>query len=105
MTNFPIEQMEPDWLVYVNNTGYGMDSENWQMGYFMYCQIENKRGIELIPNHLYKWDKRKLPPIMGKDTKWVAFDSEMKAHKNIYIEFDSEWEKGRFIGFMIIGDD
>ena len=66
--NFPIEKMQDDWWVELNNGTKAL----WR---FNEATKQEVKTAKLTPNHLYKWDKGTVPPI-AKGVKWVAFSKQ-----------------------------
>ncbi len=101
MVNFPVEEMSYDWWV----KGEGSMGKACLFDDIEFYDILLEE-VQLIPNHLYKWDKKTVPPV-AEGVKWVAFDETFINSKEGFFNRDNieYWKDGTLKYFMIVEDD
>ena len=97
MVNFPVEEMSYDWWV----KGEGSMGKACLFDDIEFYDILLEE-VQLIPNHLYKWDKGTVPPV-ADGVKWVAFTLHYYPYSSDGIrDVDDYWEDGTLEYFMIL---
>ena len=101
MGNFPVKEIQAEWLVELIRDTYPPTPLYYEE--LINCEFNYNGTVQLIPNYLYKWDKKTVPPV-ADGVKWRAFTENYTSDLLLgtHCSDPDGWEFGDFKYFMIL---